>query len=111
MRAGSLRMSALIDDLLKFGKLTHQRVELVTLSLKNVCEDLLAEMKEQIAAANGTVCLQMSDESAQGNAFLLKQALTNLIGNGLKFVRQGASPAITLRARKERAWVVLEIED
>jgi len=111
MQAGSLRMSALIDDLLKFGQLTHQRVDMSTISVKSVCEEVVAQMKDQIAAANATVRLEVGDESAQGNAFLLNQALTNLIGNGLKFVRKETPPLITIRAHKERAWVIIEVED
>ena len=111
MQAGSLRMSALIDDLLKFGQLTHQRVEMSTISVKNVCEEVVSQMKDQIAAADGEVRLDIADESAQGNAFLLNQALTNLVGNGLKFVRKGMPPVITMRARKERGWVIIQVED
>ena len=111
MQAGSLRMSALIDDLLKFGQLTHQRVEMSTISVKAVCEEVISQMKDQIAAAEGKVQLEAADESAQGNAFLLNQALTNLVGNGLKFVRKGTPPLITMRAHKERAWVIIEVED
>lgn len=111
MRAGSLRMSALIDDLLKFGQLTHQRVELTTVSVRHVCEEVVSEMKEEIARANGSVCLRVGEESVQGNAFLLKQALTNLIGNALKFVTEETPPVINIRARKERGWVALELED
>jgi signal transduction histidine kinase len=111
MQAGSLRMSALIDDLLKFGQLTHQRVDMQTLSVKKVCEELLIELKDQIAAANATMRLDVSDENVQGNAFLLKQALTNLVGNGFKFVRKDTAPVITIRDHKERAWVVIDVED
>jgi signal transduction histidine kinase len=70
-------MSALIDDLLKFGQLTHQRVDMSTISVKSFCEEVVAQMKDQIAAANATVRMEVADESAQGNAFLLNQALTN----------------------------------
>jgi signal transduction histidine kinase len=111
MRAGSLRMSALIDDLLKFGQLTHQRVEMSALSVRKLCEELIVELKDQIATSNGTVCLQMGDEAVQANGFLLKQALTNLIANGLKFVRKDMAPIITIRAHKERGWIILEVED
>jgi signal transduction histidine kinase len=111
MRTASLRMSALIDDLLKFGKLTHERVELTALPLKTVCEELLAEFKDEVAHANGTICLEIADETAHGNAFLLKQALANLVGNALKFVRPGTPPLIRISARREKGWVLLEISD
>ncbi|HUS36141.1 MAG TPA: ATP-binding protein [Verrucomicrobiae bacterium] len=111
MRAGSLRMAALIDDLLKFGQLTHQRVEITMLPLKPVCEELVNEIKDEVARANGSVQLEIGDEAVQANAFLLKQAVTNLIGNALKFVKKETPPVIKITARKERGWVELSVED
>jgi signal transduction histidine kinase len=111
MQAGSLRMAALIDDLLKFGQLTHQRVEMIVVPLKPVCEELVNEIKDEVARANGSIRLEMGDEAVQANVFLLKQALTNLIANALKFVRKGTPPVIKISARKERGWVELSVED
>ena len=111
MQAGSLRMSALIDDLLKFGQLTHQRIEMTILPLKPLCEELVHEIKDEVARANGSIQLAIGDESVQGNAFLLKQALTNLVANALKFVKKETPPVIKISARKERGWVELSIED
>jgi signal transduction histidine kinase len=111
MQAGSLRMSALIDDLLKFGQLTHQRVEMTALPLKPLCEELVNEIKDEVARANGSIQLAIADEAIQGNVFLLKQALTNLIANSLKFVKIGTPPLIKISAHKERGWVELNVED
>jgi signal transduction histidine kinase len=111
MRAGVTRMSALIDDLLKFGQLTHQRVELTDVFVRKICEEAVGEMKDEIARANGTVCFEGDDQMAHGNAFLVKQVVTNLIGNALKFVRPDAAPIVKITLRKERAWVALEVED
>jgi signal transduction histidine kinase len=110
MQAGSLRMAALIDDLLKFGQLTHQRVEMMDLPLRPVCEELINEIKDEVARANGSVQLEIGDEAVQANAFLLKQALTNLIANALKFVKKETPPVIKISARKERGWVEV-VED
>lgn len=111
MQAGSVRMAALIDDLLKFGQLTHQRVELTALPLKSVCEELITEIKDEVVRGHGTVCLEIGDETVQGNVFLLKQALNNLIANSLKFVKNGTPPVIRITARKDRAWVEIHVED
>jgi signal transduction histidine kinase len=104
-------MAALIDDLLKFGQLTHQRVEMTTLSAKTVCEELVSEMKDEIARANGSILVAVADSAVQGNAFLLKQALTNLISNAMKFVRKGETPLIKITSRRDREWVILEVND
>ncbi len=45
----------------------------------------------------------------QGNALLLREALSNLIDNAVRYAGRGAT--ITLRARREEARVCLEVED
>ena len=44
-----------------------------------------------------------------GNPLLLREALANLIDNAIRYAGQGAR--ITLRAHREEAWVILEVED
>ncbi len=45
----------------------------------------------------------------QGNALLLREALTNLIDNAVRYAGRGAT--VTLRARKDTGSVILEVED
>ena len=44
-----------------------------------------------------------------GNPLLLREALANLIDNAIRYAGRGAR--ITLRAHREEAWVILEVED
>ena len=111
IRAGSLRMATLIDDLLQFGRLTQRHIDVMPVSLGDICSELLAEMKQEIIGAGATVHAENLDWTVQGNVFLLKQALANLIGNAMKFVRPGHPAVVHLRARKEQDAVVLEIQD
>jgi signal transduction histidine kinase len=112
MREASLRMSALIDDLLEFGQLTHRRVEIGPVDLQAVCFELASEMRTEIASAKAKVICPSERRMVFGNDFLLKQALRNLIANGMKFVRPGAAAEIELRARAgSDGWTTFEVVD
>jgi PAS domain S-box-containing protein len=92
IRGGALRMGELIDDLLKFSRLSRQAVNRQTVDTNKLVENVLDELKPQrdgrqleIKIGELPVC--------HGDPSLLKQVWVNLISNAIKYTRR-REPAI-----------------
>lgn len=94
----SRRMRTLIDDLLVYSRLTTEDIELETVNLNkvisNVIDDLEIRIKE--SAANITV---VHLPLVRANASQMRQLFQNLIGNALKFRKDGIAPRISVGCR------------
>lgn len=111
IRLGCARMSALIDDLLEFGQLTHKSIEIRPVSIDSIFGQLIVEMEPEIRARNGEVEYKGGPAKALGNEVVLKQALRNLISNGLKFVPEGVPPRVVVSAKRADGWLRIEVAD
>jgi len=92
IRAGALRMGALIDDLLAFSRLSRQAVNRQNVNTVKLVQNVLDELRPQregrqleIQIGNLPVC--------HGDPALLKQIWVNLVSNAIKYTR-GREPAI-----------------
>jgi len=94
IRRCSEALLTIINDILDFSKLDAGKMELETLDfeLRTVVEDVLELLAEQ-ATAKGLelICKVDADVSAwvQGDPGRLRQILTNLVGNAVKFTENG----------------------
>jgi signal transduction histidine kinase len=111
MRESGLQMSALIDDLLEFGQLTHRRVDMKPVPLQPLCEQLFSEMHEEIARQNAAVSYNGDSPVLLANELLLKQILRNLISNAIKFVPEKTDPRVRIIATKNGTMTRVEVQD
>ncbi|MDB6067224.1 MAG: sensor signal transduction histidine kinase [Pedosphaera sp.] len=107
----SKRMDVLIRDLLNYGHLGHQNVQLVSVDLKTLVNDLLAEMKDRAESKKALITVDEPLPAVWADPRILKQVLANLIGNSLKFIPPGAAPCIRMWAEAGAGTVRLHIED
>ncbi|HEX2952649.1 MAG TPA: PAS domain S-box protein [Bacillota bacterium] len=107
---GSLRMSRLIDDLLKLSRIN--RVELnkksidLTMLSRTVADDLLQsypERKVELVIPTGLEVI--------ADPGLIRIVLENLLGNALKFTRKTVEPRIELGCYHENAEDVFFLRD
>ena len=90
------RMQRLIDDLLSFSRILQQRMPKAMVDLNKILNDTVITMSAQIQASktkidSDTLPVVMGHESQ------LIQLFQNLIGNSIKYHRQGIDPQITVR--------------
>jgi signal transduction histidine kinase len=95
MRNASARMSVLIDDLLRFSRVTTHAKPHVPVELDRIARDVLTDLEARVAESGGTVEIDKLP-AVQADATQMRQLLQNLIANALKFHRDGVPPVVRL---------------
>jgi light-regulated signal transduction histidine kinase (bacteriophytochrome) len=103
---GAQRMQRLINDLLAFSRLGRSREGFTTVDLGAVATAAAAQLESVREYAAGEVVLGELP-TVSGDPGLLQVLLVNLIGNGLKFRREGVPPVVRVDAqRDDDTWVI-----
>jgi PAS domain S-box-containing protein len=93
------RMQSLIQDLLKFARVTSQASAFLPVDLAQVTRDVLSDLEVRIAETNARV--EVGDLPAiDADAVQIRQLLQNLIGNALKFHQKGTPPLVRVFANQ-----------
>jgi signal transduction histidine kinase len=111
-RAGNSaeRMQRLIEDLLKYSRVSTQGRPFAPVDLGQVAHEVLEDLDEQVRSAQASVRIgELPTISA--DAPQMRQLLQNLISNGLKFRREDAAPEIDISATSDDEWVKLTVRD
>jgi len=94
IRVSGESLLTIINDILDFSKIESGKLELdkVTFNLLEIIEQVIALLKPQAVEKSLKLNLITSDNTityVKGDSTRLKQVLTNLIGNSIKFTSQG----------------------
>jgi len=110
--AGIDQMSQLVDDLLDLGRI-EAGVDLVKerIEVKPLLEDIAEEYWQHAHLAGIKLQVDVPDDIPPiiGDGSLLRQAITNLLGNGIKYAPD--SGPMWLRAEKKNGELVLSVQD
>jgi signal transduction histidine kinase len=91
---------AIIDDLLDISKIDagHMELQIVPVNLLDELNATIYALESQVAARGLYLKLEAPDElpPVRADSVRLKQILTNLLGNAIKFTRQGG---VTVRVQ------------
>jgi PAS domain S-box-containing protein len=91
------RMQSLIQDLLRFARISSQAHPFLPVDLAQVTREVLSDLEVRIAETNAQV--EVGDLPViDADAMQMRQLLQNLIGNALKFHQKGQAPAIRVYA-------------
>lgn len=96
---GTERMKQLVDDLLQFaraGRLGREE----DVRLGDVVDDVTAMLFDAIRRTGAEVAVAGELPTVRGDRGQLRQVVQNLVGNALKFGRDGVPPQVTVSARQ-----------
>ncbi len=97
MQAAARRMHTLINDLLTFSRVTSKAQPFVPVDLEQVTHEVLSDLEIRVNEAGGRV--EVGDlPTLEADPLQMRQLLQNLLGNALKFRRDGVPPVVRLSA-------------
>lgn len=98
MLAATVRMRRLINDLLSFSRVTPRARAFVTVDLAEVAQEVVSDLEGRMFDTGGRVEVGALP-TIEAEPLQMRQLLQNLIGNGLKFHRQGEPPVVRISGR------------
>jgi len=104
------RMSALIQDLLKFSSAAKGKLELSDIDMNQLLIDVQAELDLRIQETGAQVLVGELPQVA-GDHSLVRQVFTNLIGNSIKYRDENRAPVIEVNTLIENDQLAITITD
>jgi signal transduction histidine kinase len=98
MQSAAERMQTLINDLLAFSKVETKAQPFTTVDLARVTEEVLSDLEIQIERSAAVIEVA-GLPVIEADSLQMRQLLQNLIGNALKYHRDGVPPRIKVYGR------------
>lgn len=111
IRSGSLKMAALIDDLLEYSHIERRALSVSRVDLAAAIGSILTQCADDIQRRSVEVRLEVEPMQLLVDAEGLMLGLRNLIENALKYSRGVAAPSLRIRAQRSGSNALLEIAD
>jgi PAS domain S-box-containing protein len=93
-------MDALLQDLLAFSRIAQQRIELVSVNPETVVQAVLSRLEKEILEKNARVEIAGRWPDVLAHEPTLRQVLTNLVSNSLKFTRPDVPLLVRVRGEE-----------
>ncbi len=100
MESAAERMQRMIDDLLTFSRVSRPKESFTKTDLEQVVTDVLSDLEILIEKKNATVKMENDLPSIEAIPSQMRQLFQNIIGNALKFTREGVPPVVSISAEK-----------
>ena len=98
--ASTVRMNRLVRDLLDYSRLSRIELESAPVNVRSTILDALnhvdAPLRSRVSVAVEPPNLQL-----KGHGAIVRQVISNLISNGLKFTQPGTLPTVAVRAFRQ----------
>ncbi len=110
IRRATQKMGTLIDNLLDLAQVSRQKLRFEPIDLSRLADELAHEISEAHPEHPVDWAIQ-AGMTSQGDAFLLKVALNNLLLNAWKFSSRTANPRIEFGSRIDNGRVEYYVRD
>ncbi|MCH7501527.1 MAG: hypothetical protein IH886_16275 [Nitrospinae bacterium] len=108
MRKAARRMQGFIEDLLKLSAIATGGRPFQTVNLQTLAQEVAEDLEARIAQSNAQLNIDHLP-TLEADATQMRQLLQNLIGNALKYHRDGVPPVVTVtsRALRDGFWEIM----
>jgi light-regulated signal transduction histidine kinase (bacteriophytochrome) len=110
IRGGSRKMDQLIVGLLEFSRAGKERLDLDVIDMTALAGAVAAEATAVFAGPRPLIDIAELP-SVQGDATVIRQVWSNLIGNALKYSAKRPEPRVTISGRIENREAIYQVED
>ena len=110
IQANAFKMGALVDDLLRFSRLSRQELKTQIVEPVRIVQEVLAELHDMQAGRQVEIDIGALPP-CQADPALLKQVYVNLLSNALKYTRQREVARIQVDASVDNGQVVYFVAD
>ena len=104
-------MDALLNDLLDYSKLSRAELERAPIDLRREVTELITQLDGDIKRKNAQVELELDSPTVSAHPATLRQILSNLLLNALKFGHPDRAPVVYIRSERNGRAVRVWVED
>ena len=98
MQDAARRMSDLIKGILELSRISTRARGFITVDLASIARDVMSDLEVRVMQTQGTVEIGNLPR-IEAEQIQMRQLLQNLIGNALKFHREGVAPIVNVSTR------------
>ncbi len=110
MQSAAMRMQEMINDLLSYSRVTSRSNPFLKVDLNEILEEAISDLETRISREKGKVEVCKLPE-IKGDKVQLRQVLTNLIGNALKYHKPDVPPIVKITSETNTENCIIHISD
>jgi signal transduction histidine kinase len=111
IRKSSLRLTHMIDALLKYSRLEQQELPRIRFNVVEMIESLVRDFQRQLAEVQPKITLNLPFADLYGEPISIRQAIANVLDNALKFSRRAEIPVIDVGGQETANERILWVRD
>ncbi|WP_261665135.1 ATP-binding protein [Deinococcus sp. Marseille-Q6407] len=111
IRENLRRMQSLLQDLRAFMELGRRQQEPRSVDLSRKVEYALSDLQDEVTRTGASVRVITPLPNVEGDPTQIRELLTHLLDNALKFAADGQAPEIMISAERQGDWVEVAVQD